>query len=345
MSYHAFCSAVLTVSVSIVAMSGAFAKDTQSSATKPSDMVGRVVVDGSSTVYPITEAVAEEFGNEYKKVKVTIGVSGTGGGFKKFVQGEVDINNASRPIKEKELLTAEKNGIKPIDLPVAYDGISVVVNPKNTWMDMLTAHELHKIWNANSSIMQWSDIRPDWPQRKIKLYGPGADSGTFDYFTEKVNGKSRVSRNDYTASEDDSVLVKGVAGDLDSLGYFGFAYYEENKTKLKVLKIQDGDKKAIAPNLESIADGSYYLSRPIYIYVSQKAAQTKPALRSFITFYLKNAQHLVKDVGYIPLSDNAYNRALSKFEQNVTSAALSTDKKQEALESSKSQNTDVDRKK
>ncbi len=284
---------------------------------------GTVKVDGSSTVFPITEAVAEEFGKvkEHRRVRVTVGVSGTGGGFKKFLAGETDINDASRPIKQKEIDKAIKNGVKYIELPVAYDGLSVVVNKSNTWVDFLTVAELHKIWKPGSTVKTWKDIRSSWPNQKIRLYGPGTDSGTFDYFTEVINGKSQVSRSDFTKSEDDNVLVTGVAGDKGSLGYFGFAYYVENKDKLKVVPIKQGDKKPVAPTMTTINNGSYApLSRPIFIYVNLKSAK-KPEVREFVRFYLKQAKELVAEVGYVPLPDQEYQKYLDKFESDFLKLA------------------------
>ena len=261
---------------------------------------GKIRIDGSSTVFPITEAVAEEFQKLHRKVRVTVGISGTGGGFKKFTTGQTDINDASRPIKGKEKDKAAKNGIDYIDLPVAYDGLSVVINPKNDFLDYLTVTELRKIWQPGSTVKNWNDVRPDWPNKPIKLYGPGADSGTFDYFTKKINGKSQASRADYTASEDDNVLVMGVAGDTYSLGYFGYAYYKENQDKLKVVAIDGGDGP-IKPSEKTINDGTYKpLSRPIFIYVNNKAAK-RPVIKEFVSFYLKNAAVLSKEVGYVQL--------------------------------------------
>jgi len=284
---------------------------------------GTVKVDGSSTVFPITEAVAEEFGKvkEHRRVRVTVGVSGTGGGFKKFLAGETDINDASRPIKQKEIDKAKKNGVQYIELPVAYDGLSVVVNKSNTWVDFLTVAELHKIWKPGSTVKTWKDIRSNWPNQKIQLYGPGTDSGTFDYFTEVINGKSQVSRSDFTKSEDDNVLVTGVAGDKGSLGYFGFAYYVENKDKLKVVPIQQGDKKPVAPTMTTINNGAYApLSRPIFIYVNLKSAK-KPEVREFVRFYLKQAKELATEVGYVPLPDQEYQKYLDKFESDFLKLA------------------------
>jgi len=284
---------------------------------------GTVKVDGSSTVFPITEAVAEEFGKvkAHRRIRVTVGVSGTGGGFKKFLAGETDINDASRSIKQKEIDKARKNGVKYIELPVAYDGLSVVVNKKNTWVDYLTVEELNKIWKPGSTVKTWKDIRSNWPDQIIRLYGPGTDSGTFDYFTEVINGKSQVSRSDFTKSEDDNVLVSGVAGDKGSLGYFGFAYYVENKDKLKVVPIKQGNKKPVAPTMTTINNGSYApLSRPIFIYVNLQAAK-KAEVREFIRFYLKNAKELVKEVGYVPLMDQDYQKQLDKFENDFLKLA------------------------
>ena len=274
----------------------------------------KIRIDGSSTVFPITEAVAEEFQKLHRKVRVTVGISGTGGGFKKFTTGQTDINDASRPIKGKEKDKAAKNGIDYIDLPVAYDGLSVVINPKNDFLDYLTVTELRKIWQPGSTVKNWNDVRPDWPNKPIKLYGPGADSGTFDYFTKKINGKSQASRADYTASEDDNVLVMGVAGDTYSLGYFGYAYYKENQDKLKVVAIDGGDGP-IKPSEKTINDGTYKpLSRPIFIYVNNKAAK-RPVIKEFVSFYLKNAAVLSKEVGYVPLPNTKYQQLLDQFKK------------------------------
>jgi phosphate transport system substrate-binding protein len=273
---------------------------------------GTVKVDGSSTVFPITEAVAEEFGKEHRKVRVTVGVSGTGGGFKKFTSGEIDINDASRRIKDKEIKKAKENGVKYLELPVAYDGISIVVNPKNTWVDHLTRAELKKIWEPGSTVKTWKDVRPNWPDRKIKLYGPGTDSGTFDYFTEAINGKSHVSRSDFTKSEDDNVLVQGIGGDLDSLGFFGFAYYVENKKRVRAVAIDDG-KGPVMPTLVTINNGTYSpLSRPVFIYVNATGAK-KAQVGAFVKYYLNNGPELVKEVGYVPLRADEYAAGLKKF--------------------------------
>lgn len=277
-----------------------------------STLSGNIEIDGSSTVYPITEAVAEEFMKLYPEVNVTVGVSGTGGGFKRFVAGEIDINDASRPIKEEEIEKAKQNGIEFVELPVAYDGITVVVNKENDWVDSLTIEELKKIWSPDSKVTKWSDIRPGWPEQRINLYGPGTDSGTFEYFTEAVNGKARESRFDYTASEDDNVLVQGVSQDKYALGYFGFAYYLENKDRLKAVKIDSGTGP-VEPTMEAIREGTYKpLSRPLFIYVSKKSLE-RPEVKEFVKFYMENAGKLASEVGYVPMAENVYEDNLAKL--------------------------------
>ncbi len=295
--------------ISIVALSFLAFLNSPSSAFANTQSIS---IDGSSTVFPITEAVAEEFRNQHGKIKVNIGVSGTGGGFKKFVVKEIDICNASRPIKASEAEAAKKNNIAYTEVPVAYDGLTVVVNAKNTWATSLTVAELQKIWAADSQVKNWSDIRKEWPNRPIKLYGPGTDSGTFDYFTETINGKSGVSRSDFVKSEDDNVLVTGVAGDLDAMGYFGFSYYKENAKKLKAVSIDNG-KGAVAPSIESITNGSYApLSRPIFIYVNLDAYK-RAEVKTFLDFYLNEAGRLVPEVGYIALDKNKYKESLARL--------------------------------
>ncbi len=261
---------------------------------------GQIVIDGSSTVYPITMAVAEEFKNEQPGVEVSVAMSGTGGGMKKFVAGEIDICDASRTIKQEEIDKAKANGIDYVELEIAYDGISVVVNKDNTWVDSITVAELNKIWAKDSKVKTWNEVNPAWPAEPIKLYGPGTDSGTFEFFTEKINKKAKESRTDYTPSEDDNVLVQGIAGDKDAMGYFGFAYYEENTDKLKVLKIDDG-KGPVEPTADTIKNKTYSpLSRPLFIYVN-KAKLDQPQVKAFIKYYLDNAATLSKEVGYVPL--------------------------------------------
>ncbi|MCX8030860.1 MAG: PstS family phosphate ABC transporter substrate-binding protein [Thermodesulfovibrionales bacterium] len=276
-----------------------------------------IKIDGSSTVYPITEAVAEEFQKAKKgAIKVTVGISGTGGGFKKFCRGETDISNASRPISKKEMEACAESKIDYIELPIAYDGLAVMVNPKNTWVTSLTVADLKKIWEpaAAGKVTKWNHVRPEWPDAPLKLYGPGVDSGTFDYFTEAIVGKAKSSRGDFTASEDDNVLVQGIAGDRNALGFFGLAYYEENKNKLKLVSIVNPKTgKEVLPTLDTVRDGSYHpLSRPMFIYVNKKAAE-KPEVKEFVEFYLKNASKLIKQVKYVPLPDKAYKLAEERF--------------------------------
>ena len=276
-----------------------------------------IKIDGSSTVYPITEAVAEEFQKAKKgAIKVTVGISGTGGGFKKFCRGEIDISDASRPILKKEMEACAQAGIKYIELPVAYEGITVVVNPQNTWAKSITVAELKKIWEpaAQGVITKWNQVNPAWPDAPIKLFGPGADSGTFDYFTEAIVGKAKSSRGDYTASEDDNVLVQGVSRDKNGIGYFGLAYYLENQKKLRAVPVSEKDGKApVGVSIESVKNGSYQpLSRPIFIYVSDKAYD-RPEVKEFIQYYLKQAPKLVAEVKYVPLPDTAYKQATDNF--------------------------------
>jgi phosphate transport system substrate-binding protein len=283
--------------------------------SKKSDKLsGTIKIDGSSTVYPVTEAVAEEFRVGEPNVQVTIGVSGTGGGFKKFGRGETDISNASRPIKDKEITICEENNIKYIGITVAYDGLAVLINPENDWVDHFTVEELKKIWEpeAQGVIMKWNQIRAEWPDEEIHLYGPGVASGTFDYFTEAIVGESGKCRGDFTASEDDNVLVQGIAGDKYGLGFFGLAYYEENKDKLKLVSV-DGGSGAVFPTLETVSDGSYTpLSRPLLIYVNSTAAK-KVEVQSFMNFYINNAAELSTEIGYVPLPAEMYKTESEKF--------------------------------
>ena len=277
----------------------------------------RVSIDGSSTVFPITEAAAEEFQSLKKgKILVTVGISGTGGGFKKFCRGEIDIQDASRTVKAKEVAKCAEKGINFLEIPIAYDAITLVVSKNNTWMSDITMAELKKIWEpaAQETILSWNQIRPEWPNKPIRLYGAGSDSGTFDYFTEVVTGKSRASRSDYSASEDDNTLVQGVSQDTFALGYIPFAYYANNKAKLRAIGVRTGDNKVgVIPSLKNIATGEYApLARPIFLYASLNALQ-KPEVKEFLTFYLKNAEMLVKEVQYVPLSAKAYSTSLTKL--------------------------------
>ncbi len=290
-------------------------KDAGSDAAK---LTGSISIDGSSTVFPVTEAVAEEFRAVQPDVQVTIGVSGTGGGFQKFSRGETNISNASRPIKDKEIAACEENNISYLGLEVAYDGLAVVVNPENTWVDSFTVEELKKIWEpaAQGKIMKWNQIRPEWPNEEIHLYGPGVASGTFDYFTEAINGKSGSSRGDYTASEDDHVLVQGIAGDKYALGFFGLAYYEESKDKLSLIGVHNGTE-VVKPSLETVSNGTYSpLSRPLFIYVNSTSMK-QPEVIEFINFYLDNAAELSEDVGYIKLPAELYAKQKENFKAFV----------------------------
>jgi phosphate transport system substrate-binding protein len=282
------------------------------------ELTGTIQVDGSSTVFPVTEAVAEEYRNEQPKVKVTIGVSGTGGGFKKFSRGETNISNASRPIKDKEIDACKENNITYVELEVAYDGLAVLVNPENTWVDNFTIEELKKIWEpaAQGTIMKWNQIRPEWPNEEIHLFGPGVASGTYDYFTEAIVGTSGSSRGDFTASEDDHVLVQGIAGDKYSLGFFGLAYYTENADKLTLIGVHNGTE-VVKPTLESVSNGTYKpLSRPLFIYVNSTSVKS-PEVVDFVNFYLNNVGELSKDVGYIPLPTDIYNKQKENFKTFV----------------------------
>jgi phosphate transport system substrate-binding protein len=278
-------------------------------AAAPTATAQVVKVDGSSTVFPITEAVAEEFQKAKKgAIKVTVGISGTGGGFKKFCRGEIDISDASRPILKKEMDDCKAAGIEYFELPVAFDALTVVVNPKNGFIKTLTVAELKKMWEpgAQRKVTRWNQVNPAWPDAPMKLFGPGADSGTFDYFTEAIVGKSKSSRGDFTASEDDNVLVQGVSRDVNGLGYFGYAYYIENKDKLKAVPIVNEKGQPVEPSMEAVLRGAYSpLSRPIFIYVNAKSLG-KPEVREFVEFYLKHGSKLAREVKYVPLPDVAY---------------------------------------
>lgn len=277
---------------------------------------GQITVDGSSTVYPITEAVAEEFGRQ-SKTRVTIGLSGTGGGFKRFCAGETDISNASRTIKDTEKQECAKNNITYAEIPIGHDGITLVVNPKNTFLQCLTVDEVKKIWAPGSTLKNWSQVRAGFPNQEMKLYGPGTASGTFDYFTEAIAGKSGKSRADYTASEDDNVLVQGVEGDASSLGYFGYAYYKENAAKLKDVAI-DAGSGCIKPTEQTIKDGTYKpLSRLLYIYV-KTTAMARPEVKAFVEYYLNNAATLISQVGYVALDAPKYQEALGSLGHSST---------------------------
>jgi len=282
-----------------------------------------VKVDGSSTVFPITEAVAEDIQKARKgAVKVTVGISGTGGGFKKFCRGEIDVSGASRPIVKKEMEACASAGIRYYELPVAFDALTVIVNPKNTFVKQLTVEQLKKMWepDAQGKVTTWKQIDSSFPDVPLQLFGAGSDSGTFDYFTEAIVGKAKASRGDFTASEDDNVLVQGVSRDQNAIGYFGYAYYAENQGKLRAVPIVNKEGKAVSPGPDSVISGAYNpLSRPIFIYVSEKALE-KPEVRDFVTYYMKNASKLATEVKYVPLPPQAYETAM----ENVNKKKIGT---------------------
>ena len=283
-----------------------------------------IKVDGSSTVFPITEAVAEEFQKETRgTVQVTVGISGTGGGFKKFCRGETDVQDASRPISPSEMEVCRTSGIQYYELPIAFDALTIAVSPKATWLDAITIAELKQMWDPSSQgrILKWNQIRSSWPDLPLKLFGAGSDSGTFDYFTEAVVGKAKASRGDYTASEDDNTLVQGIANDKHALGYIPFAYYEPNKKRLKALAV-DGGHGAVLPSRETVENGAYQpLSRPMFIYVSAKSA-AKPEVKRFVEFYVMQAPTLVPQVKYVPLPREAYELALTHFKNGKLGTAF-----------------------
>ncbi len=283
-----------------------------------------VKIDGSSTVFPITEAVAEEFQKEMRgSVRVTVGISGTGGGFKKFCRGETDVQDASRPIMPEEMEACRKAGIQYYELPIAFDALTIAVSPQATWIDSITVEELRKLWepSAQSRVKSWKQIRPSWPDLPIKLFGAGADSGTFDYFTEAIVGKAKASRGDYTASEDDNTLVQGIANDKQALGYIPYAYFEPNAKRLKAVAI-DAGRGPVLPTKRTVEDGAYQpLSRPVFIYVSHKAAG-RQEVKKFVEFYLSQAAGLVPQVKYVPLPANAYDQALARFHDGKLGTAF-----------------------
>jgi phosphate transport system substrate-binding protein len=274
---------------------------------------GKIVADGSSTVGPITSAVAEEFGKEASGVEISVDISGTGGGFKRFCAGETDVQDASRPITDDEIKTCQDGKVNYYVFEVAYDGITVVVNPENTFVECLKVDELKQLWQPDSTVKTWQDLNPDYPADTIDLYGPGTDSGTFDYFTEQIVGTQGSSRTDYTPSEDDNVLVEGVAGDANALGYFGYAYYFENQDKLKAVAVDGGDG-CVLPSKDTIRDGTYKpLSRPLFVYV-KKESLARPEVQEFIRYYLANARQLVDDVGYVDAPNDNYVSDQAKLE-------------------------------
>lgn len=305
--------AILAVSSLFLAACGGDAGDASGT------LAGEVVIDGSSTVFPVAEAVAEEFQIGNPEVRVSVGLSGSGGGFKRFCAGETDISNASRPISAGEIADCEAAGIGFTEITVAWDGLSVIANPANDFADCLTVQELARIWEPNSAVSTWRDVRAEWPAEDISLYGPGTDSGTFDYFTETINGESGASRSDFQASEDDNILVQGVAGDRGALGYFGYAYYVENANTLKLLAV-DGGSGCVRPSDETIADGSYApLSRPLFVYVKH-AALDRPEVAAYVDFMLRNAGELVPATGYHALTEAEYQEQLARIAEAAGTA-------------------------
>ena len=281
-------------------------------------------VDGSSTVFVVSEAVAEEFQRAHSNVRITVGQSGTGGGFQKFCRNETDISNASRPIRPEEIAVCQAGGIEFIELPIAYDGIAIVANPKATWIEAMTTDELKTVWapEAQGKVMRWNQVRPSWPNQELHLFGAGIDSGTYDYFTEAITGTEGASRGDFTSSEDDNVLVQGVAGDELALGFLPFAYYVENRERLKVIPVDNGKaddgNSPVAPSLEAIRNGTYQpLARPLFVYVSQKSL-ARPEVEQFVDFYLANAGTLAEEVGYVHLGNAAYALVTEHFKARRT---------------------------
>jgi phosphate transport system substrate-binding protein len=289
--------------------------DTQAASSGSS---GQVAIEGSSTVLPITQAAAEGFNQQNRDVQITVGGSGTGDGFEAFCNGDTQISNASRPIEDDEVQACQENGIEFVEIPVALDGLSVVVNPQNDFANDITLDELATMWgpDAEGQVTQWSQVRPEWPEERFNLYGPGTESGTFDFFTERVNGEEGASRSDYQASEDDNVLVQGVSGDPNALGYFGFGYFEQNQQQLKALTVN-----SIAPNAATIQSGEYPLSRPLFIYVSTQALEENPSVQEFVDFYLENLNQFVEQAQYIPLSDAGAQEARERFQNRTTGTA------------------------
>jgi len=290
----------------------------------PAGETGAINIDGSSTVYPITEALAEEFQKENRgAVRVTVGISGTGGGFKKFCRGETDVQDASRPISQSEMDACRATGIQYYELPIAFDALTIAVSPQATWVDAITIAELKQIWDPSSQgrVVTWNQVRSSWPSIPLKLFGAGSDSGTFDYFTEAVVGKAKASRGDYTASEDDNTLVQGIANDKQALGYIPYAYYEPNKKRLKAVAV-DGGHGPVLPSRETVENGAYQpLSQPMFIYVNAKSA-SKPEVKKFVEFYVAQAPTLVPQVKYVPLPREAYELAADHFKNGKLGTAF-----------------------
>lgn len=305
---------LMLVAVALAACGNNDASSDGDTAAAGSDMTGTIQMDGSSTVYPISQVMAEEFGRANPKVRVTVGNSGTGGGFKRFCANEIEISNASRSIKDSEKELCAAAGVEWLELKVAMDGLAVVVNPANTFAQCLTVAELKKIWEPESRVNNWSQVRAGFPNKPLKLYGPGTNSGTFDYFTAEINGTEDASRSDYTASEEDNVLVQGVAGDADALGYFGYGYVAENAAKLKVVGV-DGGGGCVSPDPTTVKNGTYTpLSRPLYIYV-KKSAMTRPEVAAFVRYFMDQGPMLVPQAGYVPLDAAEYQQQAATLTQ------------------------------
>ena len=319
---YAYSASLLALLTSLAACGGG-TTTTEAPADGGTDaeagLAGEILIDGSSTVYPIAEAMSEEFLTENPDVALTVGVSGSGGGFKKFCAGETDISNASRPIKEEEIALCEEAGINFIEVPVAFDGLTVVANEANDWAQCLTVDQLNAMWAPESegTVANWNQVDPSFPDQELGLYGPGTDAGTFDYFTDEVNGEEGASRGDYTASEDDNVIVTGVTGDEGALGYFGYAYFEENSDSLKAIEIENEAGECVGPTAETIADGSYNpMSRPLFFYVRQDAYEAKPEVNAFVDYMLAPGNEvLIREVGYVPLPEDILASAKARVEE------------------------------
>lgn len=332
-SRHAAVGSIVAMTLSLAACGGGTpqagtspaGESPAAGASPAAEASATVKVDGSSTVFPISEAMAEEFMKSNPNVKVIVGTSGTGGGFKKFCAGETDISNASRPIKPEEIELCKKGNVEYVELPISYDGLSVVVNPKNDFATCLSPDQLKVMWEpaAEGKVKTWKAVDPKFPDKPLTLYGPGTDSGTYDYFTKAVTGEEGKSRGDYTPSEDDNVIVQGVSGDEGSLGFFGFAYYEANKDKLKLVEIKNKSGKCVAPSAETIADGSYSpLSRPEFIYV-KKDALNKPEVKAFVAFQIDPAnKKLISDTGYLPLPEDVMALTKERLDKGTTGSVF-----------------------
>jgi phosphate transport system substrate-binding protein len=321
-TYNSWLSSAALVTVALFGAgcgpTGSTPPTSTGSGTGAGSISGPVSIDGSSTVAPLSSALAEEFMQVERETRVTVGTSGTGGGFKKFGAGEIDITGASRPIEQSEIDLCAKNGVEFVELPIAFDGISVVTNRANDLFDSLTIDQLKRIWEPNSKVQTWRDLNPAWPAQKVKLYGAGTDSGTFDYFTKAVVGTEKASRTDYQGSEDDNILVQGIKGDRYSLGYFGYSYYEENKNDLKLVGIDAGDGPKI-PSPETIADGTYSpLSRPLFFYVNKKSLQDKPAVAAFIKFITEKGAEYMPSAGFVALPTEAYALIQKRADEGKT---------------------------